>query len=237
MKFGLAFRALAVMMIVAALSTTGFAQRPSGGGAEMGNRRGPSVIGLIARKDVQRDLKMTAAQVKSITSLQDQMMKEMRRDPGAPRDGNRSSMREKMDGFEKRANGLLTPAQRTRIKEIQLHLMGNRVITMPEMQKQLGITAVQKARIDAAVKAHGATLSKLMQSFRTNKQRGGTIQAPGAFQKIEAANTKLDRDLGAIMTAAQRTKLASLRGRPFKADPPQRPQMGGRPQSGTQRRG
>ncbi len=216
-------RGLAVVVLLA-LALGGVAQGPGGG------RGGRSMyLSLMGRKDVQRDLKMTAGQIKTFETLRDTTMKEMRGNSTDARNRPPTFMRDKMAAADRKAAAILTATQKTRIAEIHVQVMGPRAVADPEIQKKLGLTAAQKAKVDTAMKAYQAEIGKLMASLRGQSTQGGTIQAPGSVAKIETANKKLETSLNSILTTAQKTKLNSLKGRPFKADAPSRPQMGNRP--------
>ena len=97
--------------------------------------------GMLMMPELQKELKITAAQKASI----DKIIKEMR---AQPRNGNTNN-RESFQKYQTRIMNVLSANQKARLKQIELQMRGGGALLDPTVQKQLGITAAQKSKLTA----------------------------------------------------------------------------------------
>ena len=218
--------AAALMLATVAL----IAQPPAGGGGRgqggFGQRGmmggGNSSLQLVSRKDVQDDLKITEAQKKQLDELNAKMREEMQamrenmQAGGGDPQGMRAQMEKMNADYAKKVDAILTPEQQKRLKEIRVQLDGNRAILNADVQKELGITADQKAKIDAAQKAMNDKRQAMMEEMRNGGGDRQTMQ-----ESMKKMNDEFNADLAKVLTAEQAAKLKTMGGAPFKAAPPQ----------------
>lgn len=213
-------RTTATVILIALLAVTAFAQRGQGqGGMRFGAGMQNSGIFLLMRADVQRDLELSSEQKSKLDAIQQESMEQMRtmfeemRNSG----GGFESMRETMEKFQaevtKKAHAVLNDQQRKRLKEIEVQLQGNRAILNPEIQKDLGLTDAQKAKIKSLQDNLNAANQALMQDVRD-----GLIDMQSVRERMENNNKVLDTELGKVLTEEQAAKLKAMAGKPFKAD-------------------
>jgi len=154
---------------------------------------------MLMMPELQKELKMTAAQKTSI----DKIMKDMM---GQPRD---KMTRESMEKYQTKLMGVLSAAQKTRLKQVQLQSRGGSALLDPDVQKSLGITAAQKS-----------SLKTMQDKFRKDNQlkweaarKANKQMDMAAMQKTRAAQ---DAKLFAVLSKAQKTKWSAMIGKPFK---------------------
>ncbi len=135
---------------------------------------------------------------------------------GGDPDQMRSQMEKRRAEEQKKIEAILTPAQVTRMKEIQIQLQGNSAILDPEVQKTLGITDDQKASIAAAQEDQ----RDQMEANRDKMMRGELTRED--MQVImKQQQDRSNAALGKILTTDQAAKLKTMGGKAFKRqDPP-----------------
>lgn len=194
-----------------------------GGGQGRGGMRGGGMMGmqdrsgvmLLVRADVQRDLKLTSEQQSKLQAMQASMMERMREmwqnnQGGQP---NMDALRQMNEAMQKEVATVLTPAQMKRLGEIRVQLQGNRAALDPEVQKELGITAEQKGRLDQLQQG----LQSANQSVRQRMQNGDISREEG-MASMQRNNEVMNQEIAKILTAAQNEKLKTMGGAKFEAD-------------------
>lgn len=167
-----------------------------------------------ARGLIKTELKLTDEQIKKLTALT----------PAQPAEGaaqpTQEERQKQRDELQKKIAAILTPAQNTRVKEIQLQMQGTRALTSDEVVKELGLSEKQVADIEAA-----------RESGRPQgggQQPGGTPPTPEERQKMMEAITKAreesNKKVLAVLTPAQKAKWEKMLGKKFEMP---MPQMGG----------
>jgi len=222
---------LIAVAAVAVVAVSSFAQ---GGGGGRGQGRGGGGFGqfgrgggmqdatgafLLNREDVQAEIKLTADQkskVDAIRQAQRDKMREMFQGGGGG--GDREAMMAEMQKMQAANNkeilAVLTDDQKKRVKELAIQRMGNAAIANPEIQKELGVTDEQKAKIKDLQDKQQAANRALMENQDMDREA-----RMAAFQKnTEVMNT----ELGKIATDAQKAKLKEMSGKPFKFVDPER---------------
>ncbi len=215
------------LVAVAALS---MAQPGQGrGGMRMMGGGDSSGIMLLSRKDVQKDLALTADQQTKLTAFQTTMREEMQaamenaRSSGGGFEGIRETMEKMMAESKKKVEAILTPAQVLRLKEINVQIMGGRAVTVPDLQKELGITEEQKGKIDALVAKQQEANMALFQKMRDGELDREELQ-PKMRKNDEVFKVELDK----ILDEKQRLKLKEMGGKKFTLDPNEPMGFGGR---------
>lgn len=209
---------------IAVLAAVSMAQGGGGGGGRGGFGQGrggfgmqdPSGVFLLRREDVQGELKLTADQKSKLTTIQEDQRAKMREMfQGGGGGGDREAMMAEMQKMQAENNkvtlAVLDDTQKKRLKELAVQRMGNGVAANAEMQKELGITDDQKAKIkDLQAKQQEANQAVMQ------KMRDGEIQRE-ELQGIMQKNTDIyNAELGKILTDAQKAKIKEMGGKPFK---------------------
>ncbi len=177
------------------------------------------------RKDVQTDIVMTDDQKAKIQELSDKQRAARQAGGGGRGNGggggaaggtfDLKAQEEARAQTHKDLAAILNEGQMKRLGEILIQLQGNRAILNAEVQKSLGLSDDQIAKIkDLQSKQQEANRS-LQEKVRSQEMTREEYQA--AMQKN---NTALNDELGKILTADQASKLKTMGGKEFKADPP-----------------
>jgi len=210
-------KVILVMVGVAAISAASFGQGFRGG---FGGPGGGSPTMMLMRDDVKTELKLTDEQKAKLQEIQDstrQQFMDLFQGGGFGQD--REAMRKAMEPIIKKStdqtNQVLTADQQKRLKEIWIQMSGNSTVMNADVQKDLGLTADQKAKIDDLNKRQQAANQEVME-----KVRSGEIQREDV-RDIMTKNTKvLNDEIGKVLTQAQKDKLKDMGGKPFVATDP-----------------
>jgi hypothetical protein len=197
---------------------------------------------LLQRKNVQTELKMSATQVKGVEAEFKRYAEVVQklvegRKPGQEKAFAQSLDRERRTSATRMYNSL-TVTQRVRLKQLGLQYFGPFAMLEDSVGKELGISTAQKGAMrreqDALRKAAGdlrnkreaelkavpqpknpsnekevaayrQKIQKLVESFRAQDQ---------AF--MDKAKNRAEANVVALLTAAQKTKWAAMKGRTFK---------------------
>ena len=206
------------------------------GGQRMGMGGGDTQ--LLNRKDVGAELKITAEQKTKV----DAALEKMRADRRAAMQGgggnfrdmsdaDRQKMQEKNAEEEKKVlESVLTKEQVTRLKELGIQRAGNAAILRPEVQKELVITEDQKKKIaDLQAKQREAMQSMFQNGGFQDMSQEERQAAMAKMQETQKKNTEImNTELGKILTPEQAAKLKTMGGAPFKFDPAEDNNRGGR---------
>lgn len=215
---------LKTLLTIGLVVVSAFAMAQGGGGGGRGGQRfgGGMQMGnafLLNRSDVQKDLKLSDEQktkLQEIQTAQREKMREMFQNGGGG--GDRQAMMEMMQKMQKEneeaTNKVLTSDQQKRLKQIGIQLAGDRAIMNPEVQKDLGLSADQIAKIKKLQEDQQAANQELMRKMRD--QEIDRDQLSGLMEKN---NKALGDELAKITTDAQKAKLKELAGPKFTADP------------------
>ncbi|RYG35527.1 hypothetical protein EON81_12490 [bacterium] len=242
LKLIYAFSVMAIAAVGAAQN--GFPEPPQGGpgqggpggpggrGGQRGMMGGP---GLLMVPEVQTELKLTEAQIEKIKALRPERGRggpgggpggpgggpggpgggdqggpggpPPRGGPGGPGRGGPGGPGGKENDVKIKA--ILSSAQFTRFKQIELWVAGPMAILRPDVAEQLGVTEEQRDSI-----------REVMESNRPQ---------PGS-PPSDAGRNATESKILAVLTSAQRQKLATMKGKEFKLPTP--PARGGRPPQG-----
>lgn len=219
-------------LLVISFITLAVLAQAQGGGGGRGQMRGGgnSMTGLLNRADVQAELKITDDQKAKLAELNPQRNRggggggagggggggaAGGGGGGAAGGGNfdPAAMQQAMAEREKKTLAILTAEQGKRLKELYIQRVGNRALSREDIQKELGLSADQVAKIkdlNDKQRAANAELQQKMRNQEMDRQEGRDIMAKN--QKT------LEEEIGKVLTSDQADKLKSMRGAEFKFD-------------------
>ncbi len=221
----MANRKLVLWMLVLALivlaAPAAWAQRQGRGLGGFGNQGG-GIVGLLAQKSVQEELKLSEDQVKQAT----QLVEKQRESLGGLRELSREERQKKIEeqtGANKTAvAGILKEDQLKRLNQISLQQRGGRALVDPQVAEALSLTSEQKDRVKSIQESVQGEMRALFQ--------GGDRQA--AQQKLAEIRKTSDEKLLRVLTPEQQGKWKELTGEPFKGEIVQ-PNFRGRNRAGA----
>ncbi len=213
-------------------SGTGFGM---GGGVSSGY--GSHKLTALVQKSVQRELKLTNEQRKKVRSLEAKHQRDVRRlmpqnpfeafkDPAGTMQAMQDAVA-KMQKLSKEVDeaidGILTPAQGRRLREISLQLRGGHALSDPDVAKALKLTNDQTERLQEIRKEAMKEMQKIGLQATGDAFRGGPN--PAAFQKVSGQVAEkmkkswdgLGNRLMEVLTAEQKSEWQKLTGEPFKS--------------------
>lgn len=217
MKSMMKFIAVSALAVLAVAS---FAQ--GGGGGRGFGQRGfggmtdPSGANLLRRDDVQGELKLSADQkskLEAVRQAQGQKMRDAMQGGGGG--GDREAMMAAFQKMQAENNketlAVLNDEQKKRLKELAIQRMKNSAATHADLQKEIGITDDQKAKIkDLQDKQQAANRAI------GEKMQNQEIERDAAMESMRKNGEVLETELGKILTDAQKSKLKSMGGKEFK---------------------
>lgn len=213
-----------------------------GGGGRQGGGRGGNQfteLRVLGRKDVQKDLALTEAQVTKIEEYTTKSQPARGAGGGAGGGAGAGGQRgggagaggaaltdeqkaafakaaaERRDKTRKDLLEIVSEAQLKRVDEIILQLQGNSAIAQPDVQKALAMTEDQIAKVkDLQTKQREASMA-LRQKVQNQEMTREEMTAA-----VTKNNETMKTELGKILTSAQADKLKGMQGKTFTPDPP-----------------
>lgn len=218
--------------LLLALASLGAAQDPGGQGRGGGRGRmmmmggGGGGLMLLGRKDVQKDLALTADQMKKLEALRakaDEDRQAAMENARAQGDfeGVREAMAKMMEDYQKKVDEIVTPDQSKRLKEIDIQIRGGMALYDEKVQKELGITAAQKSSMeDLSVKQREA--------MRTifEKRQSGELDNDQVQQLMTKNRDIMGAELIKLLTPEQADKFKAMQGKKFENTEPTQFRMG-----------
>lgn len=134
----------------------------------------------------------------------------------------RKRMEEQRAATRKALSEVLSADQMKRLGEISIQLQGNRAVLNAEVQKSLGVTDEQKAKITELQTKMQEANRALMQKVRDQE-----LSQEDAQKSMQNNNKAMDDELAKLLNATQNAKLKEMGGKPFKADPNETGRRGG----------
>ncbi len=218
---------LAGLLLAPALS---FAQAPGGGrggrGGFGGGFGGGGISGLLRMEEVQKEVKITDEQKAELTKIGEANR------PAAPVGGfdqeafaklteeERTKLRAEMQAAgeerskksEEAIKALLKPEQWTRLSELRVQRDGVRGLAREDVQKQLGLSAEQVAKIKTLTDANAPT-----GGFGGGRPGADQSEeeARKAREERDAKRAAFDKDMAAVLTADQTAAWTKLQGAKF----------------------
>jgi Spy/CpxP family protein refolding chaperone len=210
---------------VAVIAVSSFAQGGGGGRGGFGGGQGRGGFGgmqdatgvfLLNRDDVAGEIKLTTDQkskLDAIRTAQREKMRDMFQGGGGG--GDREAMMAAMQKLQaenaKETLAVLNDDQKKRLKELAVQRMGMGAAMNADIQKELGVTDDQKAKIKDLQDKQQAANQALMEKMRNQE-----LDREG-FQAAQQKNREImNTELGKVLTADQKTKLTAMGGKPFK---------------------
>ncbi len=200
------------------------AGRPGAGfGAGMFGGGEVSRLGLLAREQVQNEIKITPEQKDKLGEIQ-KGLRELRTAGGNTKDLSQdekkkrfAEAREKSEKLtaegEKKLEGILKPEQTKRLEEIYLQQRGVQALKDAKVAKELKLSEEQVGKVDAAITwgqeerrklfADGAGRGKGREAFAELREKGEKIQK------------EADAKVLASLTDAQKEQFEKMKGSPF----------------------
>lgn len=184
--------------------------------------------GLLMMPAVQKELGLSAAVSKKI---QDKMMsasRSMMTGPQAP--GKPKDQKAQMEDFSKRMAAMqktqgecvamLTPAQKSRLKQISIQQMGASAMFNTDVKKELGLNEGQTKQISNIMQAaYRDTFSRPTTKPGTRpSQQDQMKMMQDMAKKQEVAKAKINVQSMKVLTPAQQSKWKAMQGKPFKLD-------------------
>jgi hypothetical protein len=198
-------------LVVLAIAAAGWAvdgapaqeKRPAGG-------QQPGSAQIVQNEAVQNELQLTADQREAILHLPRRIEQKFKAEREKIRDLQNDEMREKQRElrakyaaeFPKALDEILTSAQRSRLKQLQLQHTGALAFGRPEVVKALGISDDQKRMIDGFARQwQDATLDAYRRHGETGEGRKLAAEyRKQALAKIDASLDERQRGLWKDMT-------------------------------------
>ncbi|HVT13483.1 MAG TPA: hypothetical protein VHE55_14560 [Fimbriimonadaceae bacterium] len=212
------FRTITLCVAAFALSISAFAQ--DGDTQEHGSRLttvssngAPGSLQVLQRRDVQIDLKLTAAQASRIATIQQKEIQAIEAVAGKKNGSSvtRRDFEQRIADDNRLAENVLNDDQKKRLQEIKLQLRGNTAILDPDVQKELDITDDQKAQIENLRNQQTAQLRTHMQNGDLGHMKMSVI--------LKSLRQQLSASLIKLLTPEQSEKFKEMNGKPFQIMP------------------
>ncbi|HMS53956.1 MAG TPA: Spy/CpxP family protein refolding chaperone [Fimbriimonadaceae bacterium] len=226
----------AIVATMAMLVSASMAQGGGGQGRGQGRGMGQGMMGgrggnLLAREDVQKELNLTDAQKSKIKAIMDKaaedrraMMEEMR-NGGGDREAMTKQMADAQAKVKKETDAVLNDEQKKRLQEIEIQVQGARALLNADVQKALGITDAQKKSLDAVQQKQMDRMREMMEEMRNSGGGGGGGEDMRAA--MQENQKKMETEMLAVLTAEQKTKFESMKGKKFEGAAQAGGQFGG----------
>lgn len=180
--------------------------RPGGPQSTGGGMRGTGGANLALRDDVRKELGLTEEQVESLWTK----LREIVPQPGPSNERpqvNPEEIAEKVIGIVK---SVLTPAQQKRLQELQLQRTGPAALAQKEVAAQVGISEATRAKIEKMIQDNRDRAREQFSTRPSNQEEAQKRQ-----EEMRKNREKLQTDILALLTPAQRAKWEALLGKPF----------------------
>jgi parvulin-like peptidyl-prolyl isomerase len=170
---------------------------------------------LLSAPEVRSDIGLTAQQARRIDALAAGFRADAGGTTAAPgKDAAPGAAVAKLDdevaAYNRELAQVLTPAQRQRVREIQIQMLGNVALLEPPIQQQLGLSPEVVKQLDASAQENVAQVKQLR-----SRLAAGEVSADEFQTRVRALGRELDRRIGEVAPREALAKLAELGGRPF----------------------
>jgi hypothetical protein len=173
------------------------------------------LAGLIRNEGVQKELKLSSDQAEKATEAVQKVGEKYREQGAGLQDLSREERAEKRASLnkamtseqEKALEGILTPDQIKRLKQIELQNRYARAFTDPEVESKLKLTADQKEKIKTIASDAQAEMREIRQEARGNFAEIG--------KKMAALNKSTMDKIIAVLNPSQRETWKEMTGEPF----------------------
>lgn len=229
-------RGVFVSVGLLAITALSLAQGQGGGGRQGGGRQGfgqqQGMMGLLSRNDVRSELKITDDQSAKLAEAgvrvrgqggpggggqgggrQGQGQGGGRQGQGGGQGGNLDpeAMRQAAREREAKVMAILESGQQKRLKELFVQRAGNRAAMNESIQKDLGLSEDQVAKLRELQQKQQEANRAVMQKVRDGELSREDVQS--TMQKNEEI---MNAEIGKILNSGQAAKLKEMGGAPFK---------------------
>lgn len=201
-------------------------------------------VGLLQAKQIQSEVGITAAQRTKMNAAADRHRKNLQDyEKTLKALGSSTPDKQRLLGyFETLKNDVfaaLTPAQIRRLRELTLQRLGLVALTDPQVAKKAGLSDAQVTKLKNAFQAGRTKFVTLQQStakpilapyagrkpktqaeataLRTEIEGKLKVASNRVKPRLVAIGKETDAAMMAVLTPAQKSAWAALKGRPFKA--------------------
>jgi Spy/CpxP family protein refolding chaperone len=199
--------ACGLLLLFVLAATPAWAQRPGGGrgGFGGGGMAGRSLAGLAAQKSVQKELKLSEDQAKTVEQLAEKQRESFRGLRDLSEDERRKKIEDMSTTNEKAVSETLQPDQFKRLKQISLQVQGAAAFDRSEVTDALKLTSEQKDKI------------KTVQTESRGKMRDafGGGDREESRKKIAEMRKDTQAKLLAVLTTEQQATYKEMSGEPF----------------------
>lgn len=213
-------------VLCASLVVLGMAQSASLGNAVARTPISEFGASFLMFPSVQKELGLSASVSKQITDNYQKSVKAMMASAGQQAKVDpkvvRSQMAARMADMRKMQTqnlSLLSPKQKSRLREITIQQMGAGALLHPELKKALGISPDEERKITAIVRDGQM---QMMASYQSNSpgNKGSSMQMNFAEmqKKRDEWQAKMNAMAAKELTASQNARWRGMMGRPFKLD-------------------
>jgi hypothetical protein len=158
----------------------------------------------ITIPEVQSSLNLSAQQQSQVDKLLAEFLDEMLANIQNP-----STMKSKTEAtktaYRSRLDGVLTPQQATRYREVNIQLLGMSAVLLPDVQAAIGLSNKERADVSRVYSSHHAEL------WNSYGEIMGT-PVPQLRALLEKPQSALDQDLAKALTSQHRSALSKLGG-------------------------
>ena len=168
-----------------------------------------SPLMLLSNKDVQKDVNLTADQVKKVnkeTNYQRLARQELRDLEEKKRDKRAEELNRESDEFLAK---VLTPEQAKRLRQISLQVDGPQSFGKPDVAKELALSEEQKQTV---MEIQGDMVKKIQAMLELRGDREEAMKKRSEI--LRSANEKMK----GLLTAEQKAKWKEMTGEPFKGE-------------------
>lgn len=218
---------LMATFLVLALVTAALAQPGPGGPGGPGGRRGMgpgmgfgrgfgmgSGFGLLMMPEVQKEIGLTEQQIQQIQQLmmeqREQMQALMQQMRDATPEQRQKLMEQATQKWDQGMSKILQPAQKARLRELQLQAEGSMALMRPDVAKELNLSEEQKKKISSIMEQYRQKQMQLWQ-----QGAGPNVDRQAMFQQIQQLRQQMDKELVAVLTAQQQEQWKKMLGKPF----------------------
>lgn len=238
--------AAALTLVVGSLNVAsaqggGGGGRRGGGFGQFGGGRGMGGgVDMLARPDVQGELKMTPPQIEKVAGKQ-QEVQQARREMfqnggggGQPDPEAFRAMQAKIQEMQTKAvNDILDTKQQKRFKQLELQQAGPNALLRKDVQDELKMTDDQKTKVGTIQRDAMTAMRDSMQGVDLRNM--APEERTKFFEKMQAAQKATGEKMATVLTDAQKAQWKAMQGEPFKfaPTPPGGPGRGNRPGGGA----
>lgn len=174
---------------------------------------------LLTVPEVQRELRLTDAQVEQLKQLGQEMGAKAQESFRAVQNLSREERFRRFRAFDaewhRRIADILSKSQNERLGQLNLQLQGQRALARKEVADELRLSADQRQRIEGILDGEREAFRQAFESIKT----GGTMtqdQREEIGRKFREVRGQTDVRLNGTLTDSQRRQWQAMLGTPFK---------------------